>query len=110
MDRLFKIESVYRSKIAAKNVGEPDRDKVEVTLTYHETTYSSQTGPALRRQFVQVTMFDEAARQCQLVAGQWIVGSVSLMAFPSRNAQEQGRMMTACYLDRYVVVTDWNVM
>ena len=108
MERLFKIESVYHTTFQGKNKGDAVRPKVEVTLCYHETYFSSQNGPGIRRQMVQVTLLDEAANQCQLQPGMWIVGSVSMMAYPSRNPQEQGRMMMSCYLDRYVPITNWE--
>ena len=108
MERLFKIRSVYRTTIKPKNEGEAERPKVEVTLCYHETYFSSQSGPGIRHQYVQVTLLDDAANNWQLQPGHWLVGSVSMAAYDSRN--EPGRVIEQHYLDRYIPVTDWNVL
>ena len=108
MERLFKVQSVFRDTIEARNEGEAPRDKVEVTLTYHETYYSSQAGPGIRRQQVIVTLLDQNAVNWTLQPGSWIVGSISLAAYPHRTIA--GRQNQSVYLDRYVPVTDWNVL
>lgn len=108
MERLFKIRSVYHTSIKGKNEGDPDRPKVEITLCYHETYYSSQSGPSIRHQYVQVMMLDENAANCQLQPGHWIVASISMAVYNSRT--EPGRMIEQHYLDRYVPITDWNIL
>lgn len=108
MERLFKIRSVYHTSIRGKNEGDPDRPKVEITLCYHETFFSSQSGPGIRQQFVQVALLDDNATNCQLQPGHWIVASVSMTAYASRS--EPGRMIEQHYLDRYVPVTDWSLL
>lgn len=110
MERLFKIASVYHTQIDGKNPADAQRPKVELTLCYHETAYSSQYGTAIRPQYVQVILLDEAATSCQLVAGQWIVASVSMMAYASNRTGEAQRMMLRCYLDRYVIVNDFSLL
>lgn len=108
MERLFKIHSVYRTSIKGKNMGDADRPKVEITLCYHETYFSSQSGPGIRQQYIQVSLLDEAANNWLLEPGNWIVASVGLNAYESRT--EPGRINEVHYLDRYVVVTNWNLL
>jgi len=108
MERLFKIRSVYRTTIKGKNEGDPERSKVELTLCYHETFFSSQSGPGIRHQYVQITLLDDNADKWQLQPGNWIVASVSMAGFESRT--EPGRMIEQHYLDRYIPVTDWNLL
>lgn len=57
MDRLFKITNVYRTQIDGRNPGEPARPKVELTLVYHETGFSSQTGLQIRYQSLVGPLF-----------------------------------------------------
>lgn len=108
MERLFKIRSVYRSTIKGKNEGDADRPKVEITLCYHETYYNSQSGPGIRYQYILVTLLDDNANNWQLQPGSWLIGSVSMSAYESRN--EPGRTIEQHYLDRYIPVTDWEVL
>ena len=108
MERLFKVKNVYRTEIPGKNPGDANRPKVEITLCYHETFYSSQSGPGIRHQYVQASLLDDAANNCQLQAGMWVVASISQAGFESRN--EPGRMIQQNYLDRCVPVTDWNIL
>lgn len=102
MERLFKITNVYRTQIDGRNPGESARPKVELTLVYHETGFSSQNGLHVRCQSVNVTLLDEYANQCQLQPGMWVVASVSQNTFPSRT--EQGRMLACTFLDRIIPV------
>lgn len=102
MDRLFKITNVYRTQIDGRNPGEPARPKVELTLVYHETGFSSQTGLQIRYQSLVVPLFDDAARQCQLQPGMWIVANVSNTSFPSRT--EQGRMNPSTFINNIIPV------
>lgn len=102
MDRLFKVTNVFRSSIDGRNPGDPQRPKVEITLTYHETTFSSQNGLQVRYQSEVASLLDENANQCQLQAGMWVIASLSHSAFPSRN--EQGKMIASTFLDRYIPV------
>lgn len=108
MERLFKIRSVFRSTIKGKNEGDPERPKVEITLCYHETLFSSQSGPGIRNQYIQVVLLDDNALNWQLTPGHWLVASVSMVCHESRT--EPGRMMELHYLDRYIPVTDWNIL
>ena len=108
MERLFKITNLYRSSFKGKNAGDPDREKLELTLCYHETMFSSQTGVGIRQQYVNVTLFDDMAKQWQLPVGTWIVGLVSMSGYPSRT--EQGRLLESHYLERFIVVNDWNLL
>lgn len=108
MERLFKIRSVYHSTFKGKNEGDAERQKVEITLSYHETYYSSQSGPGIRQQNVVVTLLDDNAANWHLSAGHWIVASVSMACHESRT--EPGRMVEAHYLDRFIPVTDWNTL
>jgi len=102
MERLFKITNVYRSMIDGRNPGDPQRPKVEITLTYHETSFSSQNGLQVRYQSEVVSLLDEYANQCQLQAGMWVIASLSHSSFPSRT--EQGKMIATTFLDRYIPV------
>ena len=102
MERLFKVTNVYRTQIDSRNPGEPARPKVEITLTYHETSFSSQNGLLVRYQSVNVSLLDENANQCQLQPGMWVVASVSMNTFPSRT--EQGRMISTTFLDRVIPI------
>ena len=102
MDRLFKVSNVYRTQIDGRNPGEPARPKVELTLVYHETAFSSQTGLQIRYQSLVVPLFDDAARQCQLQPGMWIVANVSNTSFPSRT--EQGRMNPSTFINNIIPV------
>ena len=102
MERLFKVSNVYRTQIDGRNPGEPARPKVEITLTYHETSFSSQNGLQVRYQSVNIALLDENANQCQLQPGMWVVASVSQNTFQSRT--EQGRMLSTTFLDRIIPV------
>lgn len=102
MDRLFKVSNVYRSEIDGRNPGEPRRPKVELTLVYHETGFSSQTGLQIRYQSIVVALLDDAARQCQLQPGMWIIANVSHSAYPSRT--EQGRMNANVFINNIIPV------
>lgn len=102
MERLFKVSNVYRTQIDGRNPGEPARPKVEITLTYHETSFSSQNGLQVRYQSVNVALLDDNANQCQLQPGMWVVASISQNTFQSRT--EQGRMLFTTFLDRIIPV------
>ena len=108
MERLFKVRSVYRTSIKGRNEGDAPRPKVEITLCYHETFYSSQSGPGIRHQYVQVTLLDDAADKCQLQAGMWVVANISLAGFESRS--DPGRIITQGYLDCCVPISDFNAL
>lgn len=106
MERLFKVTNVFRSDIEGRTPEEARRPKVEITLCHHETFFSSQSGPVIRKQYEQITLLDDAATNCPLQPGNWIVGSVSKVAYDSKTTP--GRQSVNSYLDRYVPVTDWN--
>lgn len=102
MERLFKITNVYRTEIDARNEGEARRPKVELTLVYHETSFSSQTGVQIRHQSIVVALLDDAARQCQLQPGTWIVANVSHTAYQSRT--EPGRIIATTFINNIIPV------
>jgi len=102
MERLFKVHNLYRAEIEGRSQEEGRRPKLEVTLCYFETYYDSTNGTGIRRQFVQVALLDEAAVNCPLRIGGWIVASVSLAAFESKTTP--GRTVTNGFLNRYSIV------
>jgi len=108
MERLFKVTNVYRSDIEGRTPEEARRPKVEITLCYHETFYSSQSGPGIRKQYKLITLLDDAANNCPLQPGSWIVAAVSDVVYDSKTVQ--GRQSVNSYLDRFVPVTDWNLL
>ena len=106
MERLFKVENVFSTSFKGKKEGDPDRPKVEITLTYYETGTSQQNGPFVRKQSVVVSLIDDAARNCPFKVGQWLVACISFLKYDSQ--REPGRQSMQAYLDRYVVVDNVN--
>lgn len=106
MERLFVVENVFTTTFKGKKESDPDRPKVEITLTYHELGMSQQNGPFVRKQSVVVSLIDDAALSCPFRRGQWVVACVSLLKYDSQ--REPGRQSMQAYLDRYVIVNDIN--
>lgn len=109
MEGLFKVVSVYRTTIKGKSISDPDRSKVEVTLAYHTVGFNAQTNTnTIRKQYRQIVFFDAEADSCQFLPGMWILASLNDAGFVSRNPAEEGRMVTQTYINRGVIIENWD--
>lgn len=102
MNQIFKVTNVFRDTIGGKNPGDAPRQKVEVTLCYHETYFSSQMGLSIRRQYRQVSILDDAASNWNVPVGSWIVANLTDVAYENRTVP--GRVNVITYLDNYIVI------
>lgn len=106
MEGLCKVTNVYRSEYTNKE-GQV-KPKVEVTLCFYGTMFTSESGTIIRRQVVNAAMFGDAAANCTLVPGVYVVASLTFGVTASVN--DPGRMMQSIFIDRYKVVDNWDNM
>lgn len=106
MDRLFKVVNVYRSEYTNKE-GQI-KPKVEVALCYHETAFTSDSGTIISKKVVNATLFGDAADNCTLEPGDYVVAKLTFNC--NANPNDPGRMMQNTYIDRYKRVTNWDAM